>query len=100
MIVLNEAEDQVLLIQQYGRPDYILTAGCISQGENAEDTVAREIAEELGLTTTSICFNKSHYYAGSNTLMLNFIATTSAQVKPNHEIDHRQWSEKPSNQTA
>lgn len=88
MIVLDEMQENILLIQQYGRPDYILTAGYINQGEAAEQTVAREIMEELGLTTTSIRFNKSQYYPGSNTLMLNFVVTTSGPVQPNHEIDH------------
>ncbi|MET3643532.1 NAD+ diphosphatase [Streptococcus gallinaceus] len=100
MIVLDEVQENILLIQQYGRPDYILTAGYINQGEAAEQTVAREIMEELGLTTTSIRFNKSQYYPGSNTLMLNFVVTTSGPVQPNHEIDHWQWFSKSEAQGA
>ncbi|CRH92167.1 NADH pyrophosphatase [Chlamydia trachomatis] len=100
MIVLDEVQENILLIQQYGRPDYILTAGYINQGEAAEQTVAREIMEELGLTTTSIRFNKSQYYPGSNTLMLNFVVTTSGPVQPNHEIDHWQWFSKSEAQVA
>lgn len=91
MIILDENQEHILLIKQYGQADYILTAGYISQGENAETTVTREIKEELNLETSYIRFNKSEYYAGSNTLMLNFIVVTKGQVNPNHEIDHWTW---------
>lgn len=59
MIVLDEVQENILLIQQYGRPDYILTAGYINQGEAAEQTVAREIMEELGLTILSVSIKVS-----------------------------------------
>ncbi|MGT2802547.1 NAD(+) diphosphatase [Streptococcus henryi] len=91
MIVQNESKDKILLIKQYGRPDYILVAGYISQGENAETTVAREIKEELNLETTSISFNASQYYEGSNTLMVNFAVTVTGDVQDNHEIDDWAW---------
>ena len=33
MITVNEATDEILLIQQYGRPSYVLVAGYVSKGE-------------------------------------------------------------------
>lgn len=92
MVILSPARDQALLIRQYGRPFYILCAGYVNKGEDAEDAVRREIREELGLTAREIHFNRSRYFAPSNTLMLNFTAVAEdAQVHPNQEIDDWQW---------
>ena len=43
MIVINEQTDEILLIQQYGRPFYILVAGYLNRGEQEEQAVVREI---------------------------------------------------------
>lgn len=45
MIVRDSATGRILLIQQYGRPFYILVAGYVNRGERAEDAVVREIRE-------------------------------------------------------
>ena len=92
MVVLNESRDKVLLIRQYGRKDYILVAGYVNKGEDAEDAVRREIMEEMGLTVRELHFNRSHYFAPSNTLMLNFTAVVGEEEPhPNREIDSYQW---------
>ena len=91
MVVLNENQDQVLLIEQYGKKGYILVAGYVNQGEDAEDAVKREIKEEVGLDVKEVIFNRSHYYQRSNTLMMNFTAITTGQVQSNEEIDHYAW---------
>ena len=52
MIVVDENTGRILLIQQYGRPSYILVAGYINRGESAEDAVRREILEEVPLGAT------------------------------------------------
>lgn len=90
-IILNEAKDRVYLIKQYGKPTYVLVAGYVNQGEDAEDAVRREIREEMGFTVTAMRFNRSHYYERSNTLMLNFTVTVAEDCPhPNWEIDS--WS--------
>ena len=88
MIVLSEDCSRVILIQQYGKPFNVLVAGYVNQGEDAEDAVRREIQEEMGFTVTAMRFNRSHYYARSNTLMLNFTVTVAEDMPhPNWEID-------------
>lgn len=87
MIVMNEAMDKVLLIKQYGSDTYVLVAGYVNLGEDAEDTVRREVREEMGLEVQSLHFNHSHYYAPSNTLMLNFTVTVRGEIHPNWEVD-------------
>lgn len=71
--------------------EHILLAGYVSQGENAETTVAREIGEELGSRVKSLTFNASQYYERSNSLMINFAVTVTGNVSPNHEIDDWDW---------
>jgi len=92
MIVMNEEKDHVILIKQYGRDAYILVAGYVNKGEDAEDAVRREVMEEMGLEVQSVQFNRSHFFAPSNTLMLNFTCTVNkSEAHPNHEIDSWKW---------
>ena len=92
MIITTKAFDQVLFIKQYGMQRYILVAGYITQGENAETAVRREIAEEVGLKVEQLIFQKTEYYEKSNTLMVNFIAVVEdMDVHPNYEIDSYAW---------
>lgn len=87
MIVMNEKKDRVVLIKQYGRDFYVLVAGYVNKGEDAEDTVAREIREEMGLRVETIEFNRSHYFAPTNTLLLNYTVTVKGEIHPNWEVD-------------
>lgn len=92
MIITTPAKDKVLLIKQYGGTEYILCAGYINQGEDAEDAAVREVKEELNLDVSEIHFNRSHYYAPSNTLMFNFTATVNDEhAHGNEEIDTWNW---------
>ena len=92
MIVMNEQQDQVLLIRQYGRPVYVLVAGYVNRGEDAEAAAAREVMEEVGLEVISERFNHSHYFAPTNTLMLNFTVTVrQPEVHANWEVDDWCW---------
>ena len=92
MIVQNEAGDRILMIRQYGGDEYILVAGYVNKGEDAEDAAVREVKEEMGLDVKKISFNRSHYYAPSNTLMFNFTVTVDDEAaRPNEEIDTWRW---------
>ena len=82
MIVMDEARERI----------YVLVAGYVDKGEDAETAAAREVKEELGMTVSSIRFNRSHYYARSNTLMLNFTVTVKeSEAHPNWEVDSWRW---------
>lgn len=92
MIVMNPERTKVILIKQYGRPHYILVAGYVNKGEDAEDAAAREVREEIGLAAKSVHFNHSHYFAPSNTLMLNFtVIVDDLEAHPNWEVDSWRW---------
>ena len=92
LLVVDEAEENILLIRQYGRPHYILVAGYVNQGEDAEDAARRELMEEMSLPALSVRFNRSRYFAPSNTLMLNFtVKVPTKDARPNREVDDWQW---------
>lgn len=92
MIVLNRARDRVLLIRQYHKPFYVLVAGYVNQGEDAEDAVVREVQEEMGLRVETLRFNHSRYFAPTNTLMLNFTVTVADETPhANWEVDDWSW---------
>ena len=61
MEVLSPDKTRILLIQQYGKKRNILVAGYVNRGESAEQAVAREVKEEIGLTVHDITFNESHF---------------------------------------
>ncbi len=93
MITVNEATDEILLIQQYGRPSYVLVAGYVTKGESMEDAVRREIREETGMTVDHMKFNRSQYFEKSDTLMCNFTAFVKddSEMHANYEIDSYKW---------
>ena len=93
MIVVDEETGKILLIQQYGRPSYILVAGYINRGESAEDAVRREILEETGLHAGRIHFNRTRFFEPSNTLMCNFTAFVpdAERIHVNREVDRFRW---------
>ena len=93
MIVVNEEKDEILLIQQYGRPSYILVAGYVGRGESLEDDVAREVREETGMTVSHMKFNRTQFFEKSDTLMCNFTAFVkdSSELDTNYEIDSYSW---------
>lgn len=92
VILLDKSGERMLLIRQYGEPDPVLPAGYVDKGESAEEAVVREIREELGMTALAPRFLGSHYYAPSETLMLNFLAYTEEETaRPNAEVDGWEW---------
>ena len=93
MIVVNEEKDEILLIQQYGRPSYILVAGYVGRGEALEDAVIREVREETGMTVSHMKFNRTQFFEKSDTLMCNFTAFVkdSSELHTNYEVDKYAW---------
>ncbi len=73
MVVTNRAQNKILLAKHVEDEDFILFAGYVKKGENAEKTVPREIREELGLDVVKIKYMASRYHGKKDVLMLNFI---------------------------
>ena len=95
MITRDKKDGKILLIKQYGRPDYILVAGYINRGESMEKAVLRELMEETGLVAdmNEISFNRTRFFEPSNTLMCNFTVWVEDKnaMDPNKEIDSYAW---------
>lgn len=72
MIVVDEETGKILLIQQYGKPSYILVAGYVNRGAAEEHAVVREVREETGLEVEHLRFNRTKFFKPSNTLMQPF----------------------------
>ena len=90
--LLDEARENMILIRQYGETDPVLVAGYIDKGETAEESVIREVHEELGMTVQKLSFLRSRYYAPSETLMLLYTVTVSEKAAaPNWEVDSWEW---------
>ena len=90
--VMNEA-GQVLLQRETRRPEReVLVAGFIKPGESAEDAACREIAEETGLTVTSLRYVGSYPHMNGDMLMLGFAATVEGKVRSSvNEVLSARW---------
>lgn len=91
--VLN-ADGQVLLQRESRRPEMeVLVAGYIKPGESAEEATRREIAEETGLTATSLRYVGSFPHGGGDRLMLGFAAQAEGVAKPDSaEVVSARWT--------
>ena len=93
IITVDDENRRILLIKQYGRDSWILVAGYVNKGESAEHAVVRELSEETGLTAGQVRYNRSRYFAPSNTLMLNFTCHIAGdpRFRLTGEVDEARW---------
>ncbi len=92
MVIYNYDFSKVLLIKQYNKNQNILVAGYVSKGENLEETLNRELKEEVGIIPEIYFYNDSKYYNKSNTLICNFIVKAKTEnLVLNNEIDFAFW---------
>lgn len=87
------SEDQLLLTKYAGRESkrYGLVAGFCEIGESAEETVVREVMEEVGLKVKNIRYYKSQPWGFSGDLLIGYFA----EVDGSQEIrlDEKELSE-------
>jgi len=91
--VLNEKNEIALLKQNYvATANYVVVAGIMKIGESAEDTVIREIQEELGLKVNSLEFIRSYPYPKKEMLMLGYKAIVQkTDFNISSEVDDAIW---------
>lgn len=91
--VVNEQKEIALLRQNYvSTANHVCVAGIMKIGESAEDTVVREVKEELGLTVNELAFVRSYPYEKKEMLMLGFKACVKrADFHLSSEVDTAVW---------
>jgi len=91
--VVNEYGEIALLRQNYvSTTKYVCVAGIMKIGESAEETVIREVKEEIGQNVENLEFISSYPYEKKEMLMLGYKATVSKQdFKLSSEVDSVEW---------
>ena len=90
---MNEYNEIALLRQNYvSATNYVCVAGIMKIGESAEDTVIREVQEEIGQKVEKLEFIRSYPYEKKEMLMLGYKATVKKQdFKLSGEVDSAEW---------
>lgn len=95
VIVLVTRGEELLLARNanFPQPMYSTLAGFIEAGETAEETLAREVREEVGVEIANIRYFKSQSWPFPNQLMLGFYADYAGGdiVCDQQEIADAQW---------
>lgn len=95
VIIAVTNEDSLLLTRYKGRSSgFALIAGFCEIGETLEDTVRREVMEEVGLEVGRITYYKSQPWGVDSNLLVGFFARLkgkSSIVLEENELSFAQW---------
>ena len=91
--VVNEYQEVALLRQNYvSATKHVCVAGIMKIGESAEETVIREIKEEIGLNVKELQYIKSYPYEKKEMLMLGYKAVVEkSEFVLSGEVDAVEW---------
>lgn len=91
--VVNEFDEVALLRQNYvSTTKYVCVAGIMKLGESAEETVVREVKEEIGQDVIELSFVRSYPYDKKEMLMLGYKAVVKKQeFRLSGEVDYVEW---------
>lgn len=91
--VVNEYDEVALLRQNYvSATKYVCVAGIMKIGESAEETVIREVKEEIGQDVDALEFIRSYPYEKKEMLMLGYKVTVKKKdFELSREVDAVEW---------
>lgn len=94
--IIDRERDRVLVARGVGRPlsSRSLVAGFAESGETIEETVHREVKEEVGLEVTNLRFYKSQPWPLSSSLLMGFfcdLAGSSEITVQEEELAFAEW---------
>ena len=99
-VIVGVTDGNRLLITKYARrtgANYALVAGFAEIGETIEETVRREVMEEVGLKVKNITYYKSQPWSFSDTLLFGFyceVDGSSEIVLDEKELAEGTWFER------
>ncbi|MGP4114503.1 NAD(+) diphosphatase [Streptomyces sp. 4N509B] len=95
IMLVTDEEDRALLARQLHWPKgrFSTLAGFVEPGESVEQAVAREVAEEVGLTVVESEYVASQPWPFPSSLMLAFLTRTAdSELRVDgEEIDEARW---------
>lgn len=94
VVIVAIADGDRLLMTKYanaGYKKYALIAGFSEIGETLEDTIHREVMEEVGLRVCNLRYYKSQPWAYSESLLMGFFADLDGDGQPT--LDQQELSE-------
>lgn len=98
VIAIIERDDEILLARspRFAPGVYSCIAGFIEPGETAEETLEREVFEEVGIKIKNMRYYASQHWPFPNSFMMGFFAEhASGEIKiDNVEIIDAQWFNK------
>ena len=101
-VIVAVTNGNKLLLTRYQKShsayrDYALIAGYVETGETVEDTVRREVMEEVGLKVKNIRYYKSQPWAFSGALLFGFFCEVDGEDKicrEEAELEEAVWMER------
>lgn len=100
VIIAVSHGDKLLLSKYAGREytNYALLAGFCEIGETVEETVKREVMEEVGLPVKNIRYYKSQPWSFTDTLLMGFFCELDGEEEDIHidedELSFAEWFER------
>ncbi|KEH85134.1 DNA mismatch repair protein MutT [Clostridium novyi A str. BKT29909] len=94
IVVAVLKEDKVLLMKQsyIYKDSKVLISGYVDIGEEAEDTVIREVKEETGITVNNVRYLGSDFVEPAELLMLTFRADyLDGEILKSDEVEWVNW---------
>ncbi|NTV78650.1 MAG: NAD(+) diphosphatase [Clostridiales bacterium] len=83
-VIIAIIDGDKILLTKYAKgryKNYALVAGYVEVGESFEDTVNREVMEEVGLRVKNITYYKSQPWSFTDTMMIGFFAQLDGDNK-------------------
>jgi len=87
-------EDEILLLKQsyIFKNSKVLLSGYVSNNENAEDAVIREVKEEAGINIKNLQYLGSDYVKDKEILMITFMAEyLEGELEKSTEVEGMGW---------
>ncbi len=94
LTLIIDEYDNFAFIQQNSIPShlYIGVAGYSKCGETFEETVRREVQEEVGLVVNDVQFIKSYCYTDKDLIMVGFVSYVNhSDFILSQEVDSAKW---------